>query len=214
MLGVVGDGTRGAVEGDWASLEGRVEEGCAKGLSQQLEAMHLRERKYVALNPADVFFSFVDKSGGNNVNLVTFSFPDLEKILSEFKEVKMWEGKMKEDGECTQGMLEVLVKEVRARQQYDSKQLFSDNNIVIGNYSLGRSSPETPWMVRTAGQANMENVYRQGFYNKWKLCLKMSIVNEMTFRRVLRERYAKDLTIVAAAVGFNIFFIAKIMGLV
>ena len=192
----VGLVTKAASEGDWDSLEGLVEPRCIDSLREQLEGMKEVEKVYVALNPDDVFFSYISNEHncdkGNNLNIVTFSLPELGQIYEQHKIMAERIQQLKEDGELHKGMVEVMIREVIAQTGKDPNKVFRDNEIIVGNYRFVRPSSSSGWMISELGQTNMKFSQYPLFWIKWKTRLGIHLKLVTPFVKVLRAGYVYD----------------------
>lgn len=192
----VGLVTKAASQGDWDSLEGLVEPQCISSLMEQLEGMGEVEKVYVALNPDDVFFSYISNEHscdqGNNLNIVTFSLPELGQIYEQHKIMAERIQELKEAGELTKGMVEVMIREVIAETGKDPNKVFRENEIIIGNYRFVRASSSSEWMISELGQTNMKYSQHPLFWIKWKTRLGIHLKMVIPFVKVLRAGYVYD----------------------
>ena len=192
----VGLVTKSASEGDWEGLEGLVEPRCIDSLREQLEGMGEVERGYVALDPKDVFFSFISNElkcdKGNNLNVVTFSLPGMHKVHEERELFKAKFEEMKASGDVNKEKLVELMKETRDQTGVDANDIFNNNEIVIGNYRFIRESSDSQWVVTEVGQANTKTVFHPLFRFKWRGRLGISLKAGFNFMKVLRVDYGSD----------------------
>ena len=161
----VGLTTRAASEGDWDSLEGLVELRCIYSLREQLEGMGEVERGYVALEPKDVFLSFISNpekcAHGRDFTLVTFSLPGLQDARSS-------------------DLIEAIVK-------------FASNEMVIGNYRIVKSSQCSQWVVSEIGQVNMTQAFMSFVRFEWKLRLWFSCRAGTSYLSVMRVDWVANI---------------------
>ena len=113
--------TQAASQGNWEDLEGLVDPACIQGLRNQLENYSQPLKDLIALDPEDVFLSFiandVDCQEGNNLQVVTFSFPGLAKI-------QRVQGVVKQRMEELKAMKEL--KEIKERTQFKMDDIFKN----------------------------------------------------------------------------------------
>lgn len=192
----VGLVTKAASEGDWDSLEGLVEPQCINSLREQLEGMGEVERVYVALNPRDVFLTFISNEmkcdKGNNLNVVTFSLPGMHKVHEERELFKAKLEEVKASGELNKEKLVEMMKETREQTGIDANDIFNNNEILIGNYRLVRESSDSQWVFTEVGQANTKQFFHPLFRFKWRGRLGISLKAGFNFMKVLRVDYASD----------------------
>ena len=198
-LGVV---TRAAARAEWGQLEGLLEPHCLQGLQAALEGLDREQRGLVELNPHDVFLAFVSNPNdvfryllsqeqscdhGNNLNIVTFSFPGLEKIANNRTDLKGRLGQLKEAKEDESRMADIV--KATKEEQIGILKLFSESEIVIGNYRLVRSSASTSWAVREVRQTSLGAAYHPFFRARWRKRLNRHIRTGVPFMKLLRAYY-------------------------
>ena len=150
--------TKAAAAGNWDELEGLVDPGCINGLRNQLDNYSQLQRDLVALDPEDVFLSFiandVDCEEGNNLQVVTFSLPGYASLQKVQGVVRQRMAELKEMKELNNERLKEIIAEVRDENSIDPQAVFNNNDILIGNFRLQRESSESQWRVTEVGQAN------------------------------------------------------------
>merc|ERR1719323_1733638 len=91
-LEAVSSVTKSIANKEWDKLDGLVENQCIDSLRSKVEGLSSEKLQYVAVEPQNVFFTFISNPGdcenGTNLNLVTFSFPRLSEIKSRYFECK------------------------------------------------------------------------------------------------------------------------------
>jgi len=200
-VSAVGEVTRCVSSGDWSGLEGLVDRDCITNLQARIEMMNKEERELVVVNPGDVFLSFVynqeNCDSGNNLQLVTFSFPRLEemkRMVEENKKVaKEVEEKIK-GGEVTdKDKLKGTMHEYESKvSSNDPHNIFSENEIVIGNYRFVRESPASQWTITEVAQINSLQAWATPFKLRWKGRLGIASKGGYNFYNILRMDYMSD----------------------
>lgn len=153
--------TQAACQENWEELEGLVSSDCIQGLRNQLGNYSQLQRDLVALDPEDVFLSFiandVNCEEGNNLQVVTFSLPGFSKVMRVQKTVNQRMAELKEMKELNNERLKEIIAEVRDENSIDPQAIFNNNEILIGNYRLERTNSDSQWVVTEVGQANMRD---------------------------------------------------------
>ena len=162
--------TRAAAAGEWGELEGLVEDSCLRRLTSAMEAMTEEQRNLVTLNPDDVLMSFVangkEGEGGNNLNIVVFSFPKLQELKEHV--VKMNDLKPDPLGLKSVDEAMAAMKDLKVNMEALSKErvdLFNSSEIMITNLRLERGSPAASWTVTMVGQTCLKETGHQ--YTRW-----------------------------------------------
>ena len=159
------------------------------------------ERKgLVALDPEDVFLSFVsnekDCDRGNNLNLVTYSFPKLQ-LVQEFKiRFKERLAEMQQSGELNKDSYEEAFNENKKEFGLDPDDVLKAGNIVIGNYRLVRESSSSEWTFTEMGQASVADSMSSFFAWKWKARLTIHAKTGIPFITVLRADLVTDFLVI------------------
>jgi len=198
--------------GDWKSLEGLVDRDCISSLQSTMQSMNNEQRELSVLNPEDVFFSFVsnldDCDNGNNLQVVTFSLPNLSRMKQMIKENKDFETEAKKNIKESEAKAEDvinIIKEVKEKaDQNDPHELFKANEIVIGNFRFIRDSSNGQWIITEVAQMNSLEAWASIFKLRWKGRLGIALRGGMDFYKVLRVDYSTDY-LVFAIVLTNIY---------
>eukprot|EP00092_Neocalanus_flemingeri_P052404 GFUD01061245.1.p1 GENE.GFUD01061245.1~~GFUD01061245.1.p1 ORF type:complete len:307 (+),score=90.67 GFUD01061245.1:52-972(+) len=182
--------------GDWAGLEGLVDRDCIISLQATMATMDNVQKELVVVNPGDIFASFVSNpencDSGNNLHLVTFSLPSLEKIrdllVREKQKVKDSIAAVK-DKEQTKDTVAGLIGEFSST---DLRALFQANEIVIGNYRFIRDSPDSQWTITEVSQINSLQAWSTICKLRWKGRLSIATRGGYNFYSILRYDYMTD----------------------
>ena len=169
--------TRAASEKDWEGLDGLVHQHCISGLRDQVESMSEGERKQIVLHPEDAFLSFISNekksSGGKDVNLVVFFYPDLYKVKETAEEMNqlkketdekikknIFEGNIKNTSDLKDEFVDF--KEKLKELNAERSDLFNKHGAswcgMVGNYRLVRESLDGQWAVSELGQVDSARV--------------------------------------------------------
>jgi len=191
--------------GDWNSLEGLVDRDCISSLQSTMQSMNNEQRELSVLNPEDVFFSFVsnldDCDNGNNIQVVTFSLPNLSHMKQMIKENKDYENEAKKNIKESEAKAEdviAIIKEVKEKaDQNDPHELFKANEIVIGNFRFIRDSSNGQWVITEVAQMNSLEAWASIFKLRWKGRLGIALRGGMDFYKVLRVDYMTDYLVFA-----------------
>ena len=93
--------TSAMAEDDWETLSGLVDKRCISNLRPVISSLSPEERGLVKLNSDDVFLSFISNpencDSGNDLNIVTFSLPQLGRVKSLVAENKEAQENVKAD---------------------------------------------------------------------------------------------------------------------
>ena len=194
--------TRAAARAEWGQLEGLLEPQCIQGLQAALEGLDREQRGLLELNSGDVFLTFIanpndlframlsnEKSceNGNNLNIVTFSFPGLEAIGQTRTDIKDRLGQLAEAKTDEVRMADIV--EATKEEQIRIQKLFSGSEIVIGNYRLVRSSASSSWAVREVRQTSLGAAYHPFFRARWRTMLNQHVRTGVPFMKLLRAYY-------------------------
>ena len=162
--------------------------------------MDEERRELVALDPEDVFLSFVsnekDCDNGNNLNLVTYSFHKLQSINGFKNRFKERLAEMKESGELNRESYERAFNESKEEFGIDPDEVLKASNIVISNYRLVRQSPSSEWTFTEVGQANVADSMSSFFAWKWKARLTIHAKTGIPFLTVLRADLVTDFVVI------------------
>jgi len=183
--------TRAAAAGEWGDLEGLVEDSCLRRLTSAMEAMTEEQRNLVTLNPDDMLMSFVangkEGEGGNNLNIVVFSFPKLQELKDHV--VKMNDLKPDPLGLKSVDEAMAAMKDLKVNMEALSKErvnLFNSSEIMITNLRLERGSPAASWTVTMVGQTNLQETGHQYTKARYRAFVAKMILRNKTFLEVLR----------------------------
>jgi len=183
--------TRAAAAGEWGELEGLVEDSCLRRLTSAMEAMTEEQRNLVTLNPDDMLMSFVangkEGEGGNNLNIVVFSFPKLQELKDHV--VKMNDLKPDPLGLKSVDEAMAAMKDLKVNMEALSKErvnLFNSSEIMITNLRLERGSPAASWTVTMVGQTCLQETGHQYTRARYRAFVAKMILRNKTFLEVLR----------------------------
>jgi len=212
-VSAVGEVTKCVSSGDWGGLEGLVDRECINNLKASMDMLNKEEKELVALNPGDVFLSFVynqeNCDSGNNLQMVTFSLPKLEKMKQMVKENKEltteFDVKMKGGNVTDKEQLEGIMNEFQTKlTANDPHTIFAENEIVIGNYRFVRESPASQWIIKEVAQINSLQAWATPFKLRWKGRLGIATRGGYNFYNVLRMDYMSDYIMITCFMGFYI----------
>ena len=152
--------TQQAACGKWKELEGLVKPDCAERLKAEVEKMDLEQRKKILLDPDDVLMKFVsntsDCSGGNNLNLVTFSFAGWCQI-SEVTEHFLNHLKGLKKVTVSKDEFAKISKVVELQTDVNIQEILDSSEVVIGNYRLTRDCEGDNFSLAEVGQIGMDD---------------------------------------------------------
>jgi len=195
---------------DWESLEGLVERSCIESLKESVKDMDEVQKGLVKLNPDDVFLSFVsnpDKcEDGNNLNLVTFSLPNLGQIKQMVTANKEFAKEIEEKIKASQGDVQekmAMMEEYKSKvAENDPHSLFKANEIVIGNFRMVRNNAQSDWTITEVSQINSMQAWLNIFKLRWKGRLSIATRSGNDFYSVLRYDYIKDYIVLSLVFTF------------
>jgi len=152
--------TQQAAQGKWNEIDSLLKPDCAEKLKAEVEKMDPEQRKLIMLDPDDVLMKFVsntgDCSGGNNLNLVTFSFAgwcQISEVMGHFlthlKEQKKVNMSNEEFAEIS--------KLVELQTDVNIQEIFDSSEVVIGNYRLIRDHDGDNFSLAEVGQIAMDD---------------------------------------------------------
>ena len=167
------------------------------------------ERKvFVKLNPEDVFLSYLsnenDCDNGNNLNVITYSFPGLQSVYQFKLEVNKRLGELKESGNLNKDSFKEVFYEVK-KEHLDPDEALKKNSIVIGNYRLVRESSTSDWTFTEVGQANIKDVMPKFFQWTWKARLSIHAKTGLPFLSILRADLISNLVILSLILFLSTF---------
>jgi len=166
-----------------------------------MDTMDNNQRKLAFINPGDVFLSFVANQencdSGNNLNLVTFSLPQLEEMQNSLRKRKklgeQFKQRIKSENITDKIQLAVLLKEYKSKISSTTSisplATFKFNEIIIGNYRFVRDSPDTQWAITEVAQINSMQAWSTIFRIRWKGRLVLSTISGKNFNTILRADY-------------------------
>jgi len=211
--------TTAVASGEWEALEGLVDRECINTLQSNMAVMDEEQKQLVAVKTEDVFLSFVSNPEkcelGNNLNLVTFSMPRLghmKDMVNKNKEMEaQTEQKIKEsigvakDKDSMKEALNEFVNEYKASiNSNDPYEIFKHNEIVIGNYRLVRSNPDSQWTITEVSQINSLHAWATIFKLRWKGRLGIATRGGYNFYSILRADYISDYIVFSLISGLYI----------
>lgn len=193
--------TRGVAEADWEALEGLVSPTCLEGI--KVNTTNIEDKELMEVEVDDIFFTFVSNpdicEGGNNLNLVTFSFPMMGVIkdrvsVNKEKTVQMKEtlAEMKEKNADRETFMNVVKEFQEKIAENDPHNLFKSNEILIGNFRFERNSATSEWVITEVGQITSLLAWPAIFRMRWKGRLGISLRTGYHFHNVLRYDYTTD----------------------
>ena len=122
--------------------------------------MDLEQRKKILLDPDDVLMKFVsntsDCSGGNNLNLVTFSFAGWCQI-SEVTEHFLNHLKGLKKVTVSKDEFAKISKVVELQTDVNIQEILDSSEVVIGNYRLTRDCEGDNFSLAEVGQIGMDD---------------------------------------------------------
>jgi len=192
---------------NWEQLEGLVEYTCIAGLQAATENISGEERDLIRLNQGDVFFSFVSNpencDNGNNLHVVTFSLPKLERIKEMIQENKNFAHELEknikvementEDKSKIKDTIQELMNDIKTKiDENNPHNIFSQNEILIGNFRFERKDPSSQWTVTEVSQINSLQAWPAIFKLRWKGRLGIAVKGSIDFYKVLRYDYMTD----------------------
>jgi len=200
----VGEVTKCVSSGDWGGLEGLVDRNCINNLQASMDTMDNNQRKLAFINPGDVFLSFVANQencdSGNNLNLVTFSLPQLEEMQNSLRKRKklgeQFKQRIKSENITDKIQLAVLLKEYKSKISSTTSisplATFKFNEIIIGNYRFVRYSPDTQWAITEVAQINSMQAWATIFKLRWRVRLGVAARTGLNFNTILRIDYLNN----------------------
>ncbi|XP_023335781.1 uncharacterized protein LOC111707029 [Eurytemora carolleeae] len=193
-------------EEEYDKLGGLVSPECIAGLKKNLAGLTQEEKRYLRINPEDIFFSFIpvfrSNEAGQTVTLVTFSLPGLLGIKERIKEmrIKMNETMEELKKESQEGKLKVgeitetLKASDKVLKEMDPYKTFQENEILIGNYKFEREDKMADWTLVEITQVNSVAAWAWIFRKRWKGRLGISLRGP-DFYSVLRYDYMTDFVV-------------------
>ena len=152
--------TQQAAQGKWKEIGGLLKPHCSEKLKAEVEKMDPEQRKLIMLDPDDVLMKFVsntsDCSGGNNLNLVTFSFAGWCQI-SEVMEHFLNHQKVQKKVNMSKEEFAEISKLVELQTGVNIQEIFDSSEVVIGNYRLIRDHEGDNFSVAEVGQIAMDD---------------------------------------------------------
>lgn len=211
----IGFVTQAVQTGEWENVEGLLSRDCVRGLRKSLQDITADERSSIAVNPDDIFFSFMPEfdfqQNKQSILLVTFSFPRLAELKGNIQlnkdSAKVVVDQMKKD--IADGVItkQEASKElpIRLKQTVeelgigDTDKLFKDNDIIVGNYRFERENSNYDWTIVELSQIDSRNAWAWIFHRRWRGRLGISL-RGYDFHNVLRYDYITDW------IAFMLFF--------
>jgi len=183
---------------EWDSLNGLLTEQCIQGIQ------HNMTQEFDVIKPDDIFLTFISNSGdssfegGNNLNLVTFSFPNLGdiklRILESDGKLKAFKQQLNNPSPGTDPKL--LLEDIREFQEdFKANNPYNEireGDFIIGNFRFKRSSPTSEWEIHEVGLIDSSVALPFPFKFRWKGRLLLSLRMKTDFLNVLRYDYATD----------------------
>ena len=214
-LGAVSVVTQNVSNQDWEALDGLVSANCIKSLKSKVNELSRTEKSYLEVVPENVFFHFISNpencDSGKNLNLVTYSLPNLENAKSIYEEInritletKQKLDNLKEFGASSQEEANHLMKGIMQehKDKIDQKrkdQTLWQNEILIGNYRFVRDPTSGDWILTEISQVNTFTHWPTVFRWGWKLRLDVSLKLNKSFLTILQADYIMH----ACAVGLS-----------
>lgn len=199
--------TQAVQTGEWENVEGLLSRDCIRGLRKSLQDITADERSSIAVNPDDIFFSFMPEfdfqQKKQSILLVTFSFPRLAELKGYIQQnkdsAKVVVDQMKkdiEDGVITKQdaskELPIRLKQtVQELGRGDTDKIFRENDIIVGNYRFERENSNYDWTIVELSQIDSRNAWAWIFHRRWRGRLGISL-RGYDFYNVLRYDYMTD----------------------
>jgi len=210
--------TQAVQTGEWENVEGLLSKDCIRGLRRSLEDISADERTSIAVNPDDIFFSFMPEfdfqRNKQSILLVTFSFPRLGELKGSIKQNKEAAQtvveQMKKDiaegviskAEASKELPARLKQTVQELNTGDTDKIFRENDIIIGNYRFERENSNYDWTIAELSQIDSRNAWAWIFHSRWRGRLGISWKLGYDFYWVLRIDYFTDLIAATFFVNF------------
>ena len=224
-LAAVGVATSAAAGPDpTAALESLATPACISGLLPHLASLSDTERDQLQLNIEDVFFTFLSakEKSDNNIRLVTFSFPNLDKLKLEVNQAQEGKERLRlklhalreESKRCNdpdifkEGMQKVKSEH---EQEWGGAEVGAirgqvlGGSTVVGNYVFSRAGPGQDWLIGEMGQQDTLPWGPVGS-KQWQVRLLVSIVVQRKFSEILRVDYFAFLMGIIAVVVLILAF--------
>jgi len=200
--------------GEFSSLEDLVSSSCIAGLKTNLNHVTEEERKYLAVNSQDIFFSFITKVEENqeeqSLVLVTFSLPGLTTIkqyIASNREKYNNISEQAKEGKLDAEQIRESLSESMSTE--DPNKIFQSNEILIGNYTFRREDKGSEWTIVDIAQINSVTAWAWIFRKRWKGRLGLSL-RGTDFHKILRYDYMTDW--IAYILFFNLFILGGTVG--
>ena len=215
--------TKNVSNQNWNSLDGLVSENCIKSLKLNFDDFTETEKYYLEVIPENVFFHFISNpencESGKNLNLVTYSLPNLENARSNYEEInritletKQKMDNLKEFGASSQEEANEMMKRIMQehKEKIDQKrddQTLWQNEILIGNYRFVLNPTSQDWILTEMSQTNTLTHWPAVYRWRWKLRLDVSLKTNMSFLKILRADYLMDFSAVSCSVLLTLFIV-------
>ena len=190
---------------EWEALDGLVSDSCIKSLKLKVKGFTETEKCYLEVFPENVFFHFISNpencDAGKNLNLVTYSLPDLvntrnisEEMNSITLETKQKMERLKEFGASSQEeandmMASILQENSKKVYQKIEEQTLWQNEILVGNYRFVRDPSSQDWILTEMSQVNTLTHWPALSRWRWKLRLDVSLKLNESFLTILLADY-------------------------
>ena len=213
--------TKNVSNQEWDSLDGLVSENCIESLKSKFNDFTDTETYYLEVIPENVFFHFISNpencESGKNLNLVTYSLPNLENARSNFEEInritletKQKMDNLKEFGASSQEEANVMMRSIMQehKEKIDQKrddQTLWQNELLIGNYRFVLDPESQDWILTEMSQTNTWTHWPAVFRWRWKLRLDVSLKLNMSFLAILRADYLMDVSVLSCSVLLTLF---------
>ena len=200
--------TRNVSNHEWEALDGLVSSNCIKSLKSKVNGFTETEKYYLEISPENVFFHFISNpencDAGKNLNLVTYSLPDLvntrnisEEMNKITLETKQKMERLKEFGASSQEEANDMMKSIlqEHKEKIDQKrdeQTLWQNEILVGNYRFVRDPSSQDWILTEMSQVNTLTHWPALSRWRWKLRLDVSLKLNKSFLTILRADYVMD----------------------
>ena len=190
---------------EWEALDGLVSDSCIKSLKLKVKGFTETEKCYLEVFPENVFFHFISNpencDAGKNLNLVTYSIPNLvntrnisEEINRITLETKQKMERLKEFGASSQEeandmMASILQENSKKVYQKIEEQTLWQNEILVGNYRFVRDPSSQDWILTEMSQVNTLTHWPALSRWRWKLRLDVSLKLNESFLTILLADY-------------------------
>ena len=193
---------------EWEDLDGLVSANCIRSLKSKVYGLSEAEKYYLEFIPENVFFHFISNpencDAGKNLNLVTYSLPNLVNARNNYEEInritletKQKMDSLKEFGASSQEEANDMMKSIlqEHKEQIDQKrdeQTLWHNELLVGNYRFVRDPSSQDWILTEMSQVNTLAHWPALSRWRWKLRLDVSLKLNKSFLTILRADYVMD----------------------